>query len=142
MQGTVNVVGRAPGSFTGTKAGAPAQPVASPTPPGEFRTAVSSNVALSGTWVIKLMVGLQTFPGTLNLNQTGTAITGLLQSPFGTTKLTGGSVDADGFHFIARESVGGLAVEMAVDGSADGNQIRGTVRSEIGFARFTGSRQQ
>jgi len=42
MQGTVNVVGRAPGSFTGTKAGAPAQPVASPTPPGEFRAAVNA----------------------------------------------------------------------------------------------------
>ncbi len=47
MQGTVNVVGRAPGSFTGTKAGAPAQPVASPTPPAEFRAAVSSNADLS-----------------------------------------------------------------------------------------------
>ncbi|MCA1575250.1 MAG: hypothetical protein LC770_12100, partial [Acidobacteria bacterium] len=34
MQGTVNVVGRAPGSFTGMKAGPPARPVASPTPPG------------------------------------------------------------------------------------------------------------
>ncbi|MGI8897752.1 MAG: amidohydrolase family protein [Pyrinomonadaceae bacterium] len=142
MQGTVNVVGRAPGSFTGTKAGAPAQPVASPTPPGEFRAAVSANGDLSGDWAISLMVGLQTFPGTLNLNQTGTAITGLLQSPFGTTKLTGGSVDADGFHFIAREPIGGRVVEMAVDGNADGNEIRGTVRSEIGFARFTGTRQR
>ena len=32
IRGTVNVVGRAPGSFTGTRAGAPAQPEASPTP--------------------------------------------------------------------------------------------------------------
>jgi imidazolonepropionase-like amidohydrolase len=36
MQGTVNVVGRTPGSFTGTRTDAsPAQPSASPTPPGE-----------------------------------------------------------------------------------------------------------
>ncbi len=34
MQGTVNVVGRAPGSFTGTRAGTPLPPSASPTPPG------------------------------------------------------------------------------------------------------------
>jgi imidazolonepropionase-like amidohydrolase len=142
MQGTVNVVGRAPGSFTGMKAGAPAQPVASPTPPGEFRTAVSANADLSGTWLINLMVGLQTFPGTLNLSQSGTALSGLLQSPFGTTKLTGGSVDSEGFHFIAREPISGRTVEMAVDGSVDGNEIRGTVRSEIGFARFTGTRQR
>jgi imidazolonepropionase-like amidohydrolase len=142
MQGTVNVVGRAPGSFTGTKADAPAQPVASPTPPGEFRSAVSANTSLSGTWVISLMVGLQTFPGTLNLDQRGTAITGLLQSPFGTTKLTGGLVDAEGFHFTAREPLAGRVVEMAVDGSSDGDEIRGTVRSEIGFARFNGTRQK
>ena len=32
MQGTVNVVGRTPGSFTGTRAGAPAEPTPSPTP--------------------------------------------------------------------------------------------------------------
>ncbi|MBA3512783.1 MAG: amidohydrolase family protein [Pyrinomonadaceae bacterium] len=141
MQGTMTVVGRAPGSFTGTKAGAPAQPAPSPTPPGELRTAVSTNAAL-GTWIINLMVGLQTFPGTLKLDQSGTAITGLLQSPFGTTKLTGGSIDAHGFRFIAREPIAGRMVDMAVDGSADGNEIRGTVRSEIGFARFIGTRQR
>ena len=32
MQGTVNVVGRTPGSFTGTRAGAPAEPTPTPTP--------------------------------------------------------------------------------------------------------------
>ncbi|MCA1605459.1 MAG: hypothetical protein LC775_08320, partial [Acidobacteria bacterium] len=34
MQGTVNVVGRAPGSFTGTRSGSPPLPAALPTPPG------------------------------------------------------------------------------------------------------------
>jgi imidazolonepropionase-like amidohydrolase len=34
MQGAVNVVGRAPGSFTGTRAGTPPPPSAAPTPPG------------------------------------------------------------------------------------------------------------
>jgi imidazolonepropionase-like amidohydrolase len=141
MQGTVTVVGRAPGSFTGTKAGAPARPQPSPTPPGESRSAVSPATDLSGTWIITLMAGLQSFPGTLKLEQSGSAISGLLQSPFGITKLTGGLVDAEGFHFLARELLAGRTVEMAVDGSVNGNEIRGTVRSEIGFARFTGTRQ-
>jgi hypothetical protein len=102
---------------------------------------VSAATDLSGTWIITLMAGLQTFPGTLKLEQSGTAVSGHLQSPFGITKLTGGSVDAEGFHFLARELVAGRTVEMAVDGNVDGNEIRGTVRSEIGFARFTGTRQ-
>ena len=142
MQGTVNVVGRAPGSFTGIKADAPAQPVASPTPPGDFRTASDAHAELSGTWTINLLAGLQTFPGTLNLDQNGSSLSGLLQSPFGTTKLNNGSIDANGFHFIAREPVAGRVVEMAIDGQVEGNEIRGTVRSEIGFARFTGTRQK
>ena len=37
IRGTVNVVGRAPGSFTGTRAGAPAQPEATPAPTPELR---------------------------------------------------------------------------------------------------------
>jgi hypothetical protein len=142
MQGTVNVVGRAPGSFTGIKADAPPQPVASPTPPGDFRTASDAHAELSGTWTINLLAGLQTFPGTLNLDQSGSSLSGLLQSPFGTTKLNNGSIDTNGFHFIAREPVAGRVVEMAIDGQVEGNEIRGTVRSEIGFARFTGTRQK
>jgi len=142
MQGTVNVVGRAPGSFTGTKAGVPVQPVASPTPSAQSGSAASTNAGLSGTWLINLAVGNQTYPGTLNLEQSGGAISGLFQSPFGTTKLTGGTVDADGFHFVARTSITGREVEMAVDGKSDGNEIRGTVKSEIGFVSFTGTRQK
>jgi imidazolonepropionase-like amidohydrolase len=141
MRGTVNVVGRAPGSFTGTKAGVPAQPIASPTP-SETRPAVSANSGLSGTWLINLVVGNQTYPGTLKLEQSGATITGLFQSPFGTTKLTGGSVDADGFHFVARTSITGREVEMEVDGNASGDEIRGTVKSELGFVSFTGTRQR
>ncbi len=142
MQGTVNVVGRASGSFTGTKSAAPARPVASPTPAAESRAAVGGNASFSGTWVISLSGANQTFPGTLSLEQNGAAISGLLQSAFGTTKLTGGTVDANGFHFVARAEVAGREVEMAVDGNAYGNEIRGTVKSEIGFVSFTGTRQK
>jgi imidazolonepropionase-like amidohydrolase len=39
MQGTVSVVGRTPGSFTGTRAGAPAEPTPSPTPGAVSTTA-------------------------------------------------------------------------------------------------------
>lgn len=142
MQGTVNVVGRAPGSFTGTKARAPAQPAASPTPSADSRSVVSANAGLSGAWVISLAVANETFPGTLSLEQNGAAISGLLQSSFGTTKLTGGTVDADGFHFVARAEIAGREVEMEVDGKVGGNEIRGTVKSELGFVSFTGTRQR
>jgi hypothetical protein len=65
-----------------------------------------------------------------------------LQSPFGTTELNGGTVDVSGFHFIARARVEGKVVEMSIAGSASGDELSGTIRSEIGFARFTGTRQK
>lgn len=43
MQGTVNVVGRAPGSFTGTRPAPAPQPSASPTPSAELRTVVGGS---------------------------------------------------------------------------------------------------
>lgn len=151
MQGTVNVVGRAPGSFTGTRAGGASPPaVPSPTPSVETKIdgsralsgAPNGRSYLSGTWLLNLMVGLQTFSGTLSLDQNGAVVTGTLQSPFGVTELAGGSVDAEGFHFISRARVEGRIVEMAVEGNATGDEIQGTVKSEIGFARFTGTRQK
>ncbi|MGI8732515.1 MAG: amidohydrolase family protein [Pyrinomonadaceae bacterium] len=132
MQGAVTFVGRAPGTFTGTRA--------QPTPGDSAGTNKASE--LSGTWLLNLLVGLQTFPGTLSLTQQGPTLVGVLQSPFGTTELNGGTVGLSGFHFIARAKVEGKVVEMAIAGSASGDELRGTIRSEIGFARFTGMRQK
>jgi imidazolonepropionase-like amidohydrolase len=142
MRGTVNVVGRSPGSFTGTRSGGSAQPNPTPAPTAESRSEVNSNERLSGTWVITISAASQTFPGTLTLEQNGAAINGLFQSSFGTTRLSAGTVDADGFHFVARTEIGGRDVEMAIDGNADGDEIRGTVKSELGSITFTGTRQR
>jgi hypothetical protein len=90
----------------------------------------------------KLLVGLKTYPGTLKLEQQQSGLSGVLQSPFGVTKLERGSVDEEGFRFLSSARVEGRVVEMTVEGSVSGEEIRGTVRSEIGFARFTGTRQK
>ena len=132
MQGTVTFVGRAAGTFTGTRA---------QSTPGDS-AALDSEAELSGTWLLNLLVGLQTYPGTLNLTRQGPALTGVLQSPFGTTELKGRTVEVSGFQFVARARVEGKVVEMAIAGSAVGDEIRGTIRSELGFARFTGIRQK
>ena len=128
MQGSVTFVGRAPGTFSGSRA--------------QAAPAVAENADLSGTWLLNLLVGLKTFPGTLKLEQQQGALSGVLQSPFGVTKLEGGSLDDQGFRFQSRARVEGRVVEMTIEGSVSGAEIRGTVRSEIGFARFTGTRQK
>lgn len=132
MQGSVTFVGRAPGRFSGSRA--------QPTTPSADTNVYDAD--LSGTWLLSLLVGLKTFPGTLKLEQHHGALSGVLQSPFGITKLERGSLDEDGFRFLTRARVEGRVVEMTVEGSVSGEEIRGTVRSEIGFARFTGTRQK
>ena len=130
MQGSVTFVGRAPGTFSGSRA---------QSAPG---AADQSAAEFSGTWLLNLLVGLETFRGTLSLTQRGPTLMGVLESPFGTTELNGGTAGISGFHFVVRARVEGKVVEMSIAGNAVGDEIRGTIRSEIGFARFTGIRQK
>jgi imidazolonepropionase-like amidohydrolase len=193
MRGTVQVVGRSPGTFTGTRpAGGPttaaparnpqtqgeqpaAQPQATPqpTPPpgnrppsddpsGNRPTNPPSNqpnsqqsnpprssssrgasdaADLSGQWQLAIAFGPNTVPGTLSLRQQGGTLGGTLQSAFGTTELTGGSIGPEGFRFTTTAQVEGRTVEITVTGTASGNEMRGTVASEIGSTAFTGTRQ-
>ncbi|MDT4953418.1 MAG: hypothetical protein QOJ02_1556 [Acidobacteriota bacterium] len=143
MRGTVQTTGRAPGTFTGTRSGATTpsttpSPAPSPTPSG---TPTTRNADLSGTWTLTLAVGPRAVPGTLTLRQQGSSLSGTLESPFGTTDLSNGSIGADGFRFTSSADVGGRNVEMTITGTATGNQISGTVTSEIGTTTFTGTRR-
>jgi imidazolonepropionase-like amidohydrolase len=148
MRGTAQTVGGAPGTFTGTRPGA-ATPSATPgatpsrtqpnTQPG---TPPASSTNLSGTWTLSLMLGQRSVPGTLVLNQQGANLSGTLESAFGTTELTNGSIGADGFRFTTSANVSGRTVEMTITGTATGNRLSGTVTSEIGSTTFTGTRPQ
>jgi imidazolonepropionase-like amidohydrolase len=143
MRGTVQTTGRAPGTFTGTRSGATTpstspSPAPSPTPSGT-PTARDADL-LSGTWTLTLAVGPRSMPGTLMLRQQGSSLSGTLESPFGTTELSNGSVGADGFHFTSSAEVGGRNVEMTITGTTTGNQMSGTVTSEIGTTTFTGKK--
>jgi imidazolonepropionase-like amidohydrolase len=162
MRGTVTVVGRSPGTFTGTRpAGPPAtttpprtatpSPANSPTPPSPTPPApqdgrnlpamanVSTN--LSGTWTINFDVGGQTVTGTLNLSQLAGQLSGTIQSPAGRSEISRGTVGPEGFRFTTTEIVDGRTVEMIVTGEARDNTLRGTVTSALGVMTFTGRRK-
>jgi hypothetical protein len=79
-------------------------------------------------------------PGTLVLQQQGNALTGTMQTRFGNTELRGGSVGPDGFRFTSTANIQGRTVEITVAGTATGNDMTGTVTSELGATSFTGTR--
>jgi hypothetical protein len=81
-------------------------------------------------------------PGTLLLTQQGSSLSGTIQSPFGTTELSNGSIGADGFRFTSTAEVGGRTVEMTITGTANATQMSGTITSEIGTTTFTGTKPQ
>ncbi|HEX8773655.1 MAG TPA: amidohydrolase family protein [Pyrinomonadaceae bacterium] len=153
MRGTVTVVGRSPGSFTGTRPGgppaaAPPRPAATPTPatppatPPSTPPATTATAAgdLSGTWVITYDVNGQSIPGTLALRQQGNQLTGTIQSSFGTSEVSNGSAGPEGFRFTTTETIEGRAVEITVTGTANGKELRGTASSQLGTMAFTGTK--
>ncbi|HEX8708299.1 MAG TPA: amidohydrolase family protein [Pyrinomonadaceae bacterium] len=154
MRGTVQVVGRSPGSFTGTRAGGPPA-MTTPAPPSSAppRTPATQPPAqppaqpgptaaadLSGDWTLALSVGPRTVPGTLSLRQEGTKLSGTLHSPFGTTELADGSIGVGTFRFVSTASVEGRTVEMSITGVVGDNKISGSIISEIGSTTFTGTK--
>lgn len=165
MRGTVTVVGRSPGSFTGTRPGGPPAPTPTPTPPRATTppaqpsstppqsetppqnntppaTAAAPASDLSGTWTITYDVGGQSVPGTLTLRQQGTTLYGAIQSSVGTSEINNGAIGPQGFRFTTTENLEGRAVEINVIGMATGNTLRGTATSQIGTMTFTGTRRQ
>ncbi|HYJ45207.1 MAG TPA: amidohydrolase family protein, partial [Pyrinomonadaceae bacterium] len=139
MRGTVQIVGRSPGTFTGTR---PAGPPSQARPPANSpaNTPPPNRADLSGIWTLALVVGPQTMQGTLTLRQQGQSLSGALQSPFGTTEFNGGSISTDGFSFTTTADYSGRTVEITVHGTVTGNEMTGTVTSEIGSTTFTGTR--
>ncbi|HEY0386704.1 MAG TPA: amidohydrolase family protein, partial [Pyrinomonadaceae bacterium] len=165
MRGTIQVVGRAPGSFTGTRAGAPA---AAPAPntrqpaPKEAASSQQPAVTLpaapaldpSGTWNINFVVGEQTVPATLLIERRGAILMGTLEGPFPTAEIMLGSNGADGFRFTSLVKLGGENVELTFEGKVVNRNegvndaagarpipvIEGTVTSTLGTVEFTGTR--
>jgi imidazolonepropionase-like amidohydrolase len=153
MRGTVTVVGRSPGSFTGTRPGGPPAPTPArtpaptptptPTPPNTppSNGATAAN-DLSGTWTITYDVNGQSIPGTLSLRQQGNTLSGTIQSSFGSSEISNGSTGPDGFRFTTTETIQGRTVEITVTGTATGNELRGTASSQLGNMNFTGTKLQ
>ena len=144
MRGTVQVVGRGPGTFTatragGTPAGGGAAPQGGTQPPGGGTQPAAAG-ALTGTWSITTTAGSQTIPGTLSLQQQGTRLTGSVETPFGTADISDGSATGNSFRVSATLNIEGQSTSVTFEGTFGGNQMNGTVTSARGSFPFSGTR--
>jgi hypothetical protein len=150
MRGSVQLVGRGPGTFTGTRAGGPPpgaaptrQPAAPPgqttTPPDDPARPPDSSEGISGTYGVEFVVETRTIPATLRFRQQGSTLTGTMQSELGDSEIVGGTVNGASFTFSATVNIGEV-VDVNIAGTVRGNDISGTAAAPGGSATFSGRR--
>jgi hypothetical protein len=145
MSGTVQIVGRGSGTFTGTRAGGPPAAGGATTPGGARPGGAAStageaaSASIAGTWSIEVSTGARALPGTLVLEQQGGSLSGTLTSQFGNSTISNGTVTGNGFTFTTSVPLGAV-VEVTFSGTVSGNRMQGTVTQPSGSATFTGTR--
>lgn len=130
MTGSINIVNRPPGVFTGTR---PTSVPSAATPP--------EATELSGTWDINISLGTQDFPAKLTLNQQGGMVSGVLETDFARSEFASGSASSHGFRASSTANIQGQVIDLTIQGKASGNEISGTIESQLGVASFNGRRQ-
>ncbi|MDQ6787475.1 MAG: amidohydrolase family protein [Acidobacteriota bacterium] len=116
----------------------PAKPAGTTTPTGATQTSAAANVA--GTYTITIEIPGQPLTGTLILTQSGTDLSGNLQTQLGTSAIKDGKVTAEGFTFTSDVQFGGSTTQISVSGRVTGNQISGTITSSQGAVPFSGTK--
>lgn len=145
LTGTVQIVGRGPGTFTGTRAGG------APTTPQEGGTTrlaasaeslgASSSSGLSGTWALSANLDGRQISSTLTLEQQGSRFSGHISTDsFGSGEITDGSVSGNSFRFSTNLDISGQSVSLSYEGTFNGNQMTGSVHTPRGPLPFTGTR--
>jgi hypothetical protein len=146
MTGTVQIVGRGPGTFTGARSGGGpptgggATPRGGGTQPPGGGGQTSAVGALTGTWSITTNAGPRAIPGTLTLQQQGERLIGSIETPFGTGDIANGSATGNGFRISTMINIEGQSTDITFEGTVSGNQMSGTVTSPQGSFPFSGTR--
>ena len=84
-------------------------------------------------------MGERVLAATLQLQQSGATLSGSMQSEFGTSQISTGSVRPDGFRFTTQVNIGQV-VDVTFEGTVAGNTMQGTANAPTGAATFTGRR--
>jgi imidazolonepropionase-like amidohydrolase len=112
-------------------------PAAPPTRTGGTPSSAVPNIA--GTWTLNIDIPGNPITVTAVLTQQGEKLSGTLQTPFGNSEISSGSISADGFTFKTTVNAG-QPIEVTFTGKVTGNQMSGVVNSPQGDAPFTGTK--
>lgn len=86
---------------------------------------------LAGTWELSLDFQGQPVPVTLTIEQEGESLSGKLVTMLGEGEIKSGSVEGIKFSATAVTEMAGQALELSINGKADGDSISGTIAAPI-----------
>jgi imidazolonepropionase-like amidohydrolase len=111
--------------------------------PAPGRTA-QTLVDVTGAWTLTINIPQGSSVVTANLKQSGTEVTGTISEPqIGTVDIRSGSLAGNKITFAATLSVSGTMTDVTIDGTVEGDSMRGTVNIPgLGVVDFTGARPQ
>jgi len=108
--------------------------------PGRAGAVVSAAANVSGAYSISIQAPGQALSGRLNIVQSGDSLTGTLVTDLGTSELKNGRIGPDGFTFSGTVIAGGETIDFTVRGRISGNELSGTVESQMGSFPISGTR--
>jgi imidazolonepropionase-like amidohydrolase len=94
-------------------------------------TAGDARPNITGSWTTSVDLGQGAVTATLNLQQEGETVRGVMQGPFGSSDIANASISGAGeVKFSVPLNVEGQTREATFTGTLSGNEIRGTVNVE------------
>jgi hypothetical protein len=88
-------------------------------------------IELTGNWDLTIDFQGQQVPVSLSLEQTNGTISGKLESMLGTGKIENGKVSGNGFSAVATTEMQGQSLELAISGSVENDEMKGTLSAPM-----------
>jgi predicted Zn-dependent peptidase len=92
----------------------------------------TENATADGAWNLSVSTPQGDLPISVNITTADGNIAGTVNSPlFGTAEITGGSINGNQISAISAVSFQGQSIEVTINGTIEGNSMRGSVNASI-----------
>lgn len=105
-------------------------------------TTAKASVDVSGKWTLLADANGQTIQIAMELKQTDDNFNGTLSSRFGDGSVENGKVSGNNVQGTAKVSVQGSPLDLKIDGTVEGDTMKGTLDSAFGLIPFTAKKDK
>jgi dipeptidyl aminopeptidase/acylaminoacyl peptidase len=99
-------------------------------------------VDITGKWTMIVEANGQSLPISMDLKQADGKVSGIMSSPLGGGSIEDGKVSGNNFQGTGKVTVNGQPVDLKIDGTIDGETMKGTLDSAFGVFPFTATKDK